>query len=82
MKTDDLIVEAPVEITGPDPEVRATAHFTLELGFGGDPIVPTQGLGQMFTSVRATLHQAAYELRGYSTPNIEAEMAGILALDD
>jgi hypothetical protein len=81
LKTGDLIVEAPVEITGPEPEVRATAHFTLELGFGSDPIVPTQALGRMFTSVRATLHQAAYELRGYSTANIEAEMAGILALD-
>ena len=81
LKDGDLIAEAPVEITGPEPDVRATAHFTLELGFGGDPIVPTQGLWQMFKSVRATLHQAAHDLRGYSTPVMEAELAGSLAVD-
>ena len=81
LKDGDLIVEAPVEITGPEPDVRATADFTLELGFGGDPIVPTQGLWQMFKSVRATLHQAAHDLRGYSTPIIEAELGGMLAVD-
>ena len=74
LKDGDVIAEAPVEITGPEPDVRATADFNLELGFGGDPIVPTQGLWQMFKSVRATLHQAAYDLRGYSTPIMEAEL--------
>jgi hypothetical protein len=81
LKTGDLIVEAPVEITGSDPDVSATADFTLELGFGGNPIVPTTALWQMFKSVRATLHHAAHDLRGYSSPIVEAELAGMLAID-
>jgi len=51
LKDGDLVLEAPVEITGPNPEVTANGELPLDVGFGDDPIVPLKGLRQMVETV-------------------------------
>lgn len=72
LKNGDLVLEAPVEITGPNPEVKTDANFTLDIGFGREPVVPLKGLVQMLDSVVATVHLAAWELKGFEDPTLRA----------
>jgi len=46
----DLVLESPVVITGPNPEVKLNGELPMDVGFGWKP-VPLQGLRQMVQSV-------------------------------
>lgn len=62
LKHGSLVLEAPLEITGPNPEVKADGEIPLDIGWG-DPIVPLKGLRQMIESV-AMVVTAGRELLG------------------
>ena len=57
LKSYDLVLEAPVEITGPNPEVKLDGNIPLDIGFGWKP-VPLQGFVQMVQAVGATIGRA------------------------
>lgn len=57
LKNGSLVLEAPVEVTGPDPEVKMEGNLPLDVGFGEIP-VPLQGFIQMIEAVGATIGQA------------------------
>jgi hypothetical protein len=57
LKSYDLVLEAVVEITGPNPEVKLKGNIPLDVGFGWKP-VPLQGLVQMCKAVALTIGQA------------------------
>jgi hypothetical protein len=50
LKNGDLVLEAPVEVTGPNPEVKLKTELPLNVGFGWKP-VPLEALLQMGKSV-------------------------------
>jgi hypothetical protein len=50
LKDNDLVLDADVEITGPNPQVEAKGEIPVDIAFGGSP-VPLVGLEQMRQSV-------------------------------
>ena len=50
LKDYDLVLEAPVEIVGSNPQVKLNGEFPLDIGFGWKPI-PLQGFRQMIQAV-------------------------------
>lgn len=63
LKHGSLVFEAPVEITGPNPQVKANAKFPMDIGFG-DPIVPLKGLRQMIEVVAQIVGGTARQVLG------------------
>jgi hypothetical protein len=57
LKENDVAMEMPIEITGPNPEVKLVANLTLDVGFGKHPI-PLKGLEQMKLVVILILGEA------------------------
>ena len=57
LKNYDLVLEAAVEITGPNPEVELKGNLPLDVGFGWKP-VPLQGFVQMHKAVALTIQGA------------------------
>ena len=57
LKSYDLVLEAPVEIIGPNPEVKLEGTLPMDVGFGWKP-VPLNGLVQMVQSVAAIIAYA------------------------
>lgn len=57
LKENDIAMDMPVEITGPNPEVKLKANLTLDVGFGKKPI-PLKGLEQMKFVVMLILGQS------------------------
>ena len=57
LKSYDLVLESPVESTGPEPEVKLEGNLPLDIGFGWKP-VPLQGFTQMCHAVAATIDRA------------------------
>lgn len=53
----DVVLEVPVEITGPNPEVKLKTEFPLDVGFGWKP-VPLQALAQMSETVAGVVAYA------------------------
>jgi hypothetical protein len=53
----DVVVEMPIEITGPNPEVKLKAELPLDVGIGREPI-PLKGLDQMGQSVGRILERS------------------------
>jgi hypothetical protein len=68
LKDGDLIMEAPIQITGPNPQIKTELTLGLDIGFGTEPIVPLKALVRMFDSVRLIVREAARILRGYTGP--------------
>jgi hypothetical protein len=53
----DLVVAAPVKITGPDPEVTMRGDLPLDIAFGKSR-VPLEGLRRMVDAVAHTVADA------------------------
>ncbi len=54
LKEHDVVVEMPIAITGPNPEVKLKAELPLDVGIGRKP-VPLKGLEQMSQVVGSVL---------------------------
>jgi hypothetical protein len=54
LQENDVALEMPIEITGPQPEVKLVGAVSLDVGFGGRP-VPVKGLEQMAPAVAQVL---------------------------
>lgn len=55
----DLVLEAPIEILGPDPMVEIEGRLPLDVAFGRS-LVPLEGLRQMCDAVAETLAAARH----------------------
>jgi len=54
LKEHDVVVEMPIVITGPNPELKLEAELALDVGIGREPI-PLKGLEQMGQMVASIL---------------------------
>lgn len=60
LKEHDVVVEMPISITGPNPEVKLKAELALDVGIGRKP-VPLKGLEEMGKTVyRILLHSRRF----------------------
>jgi hypothetical protein len=57
LKDGDLVLEAPIRITGPNPAVDMAGQLPLDVAFG-DALVPMEGLRQMCHAVAQTVAAA------------------------
>jgi len=63
----DTVMEAAVQITGPDPNIRIKGELPIELAFGEPPIA-TSGLAEMFDRIDVIVAHLANELLGADLP--------------
>lgn len=63
LKSGDLVVEAPVKITGPNPELKLEGNFPLDVGFGNPP-VPLQNFARLVHAISGILGDARQFIQG------------------
>lgn len=55
----DLVLEAPVQLIGPNPEIEMKGHLPLDVAFG-EILIPLEGLRQMCHAVAETVVMARH----------------------